>query len=745
MSLVEQKRTHVISKELSVTKAASDLGVTRKTVHIWLLRYRRFGIAGIVRKRKRGSGGHNRTTEDIEQRVIELATTYPADGVEALSDRLSYEDDLTVHPTTLWRILKRNNVRYTDRWKRTTKRWKKQLYAHKTPGTELQTDTVYPHGYKQGQVIYTAPTVAEPTQYHYYACIEENCVETPATVTVRPQEPTETPAVTIQTITATPTTVESGGQLSLSATARNTTNTTAPSETIRFYRHAAPTATPTKGGTRLSQTTTTGTLAPGASVTRTVTRTVRTVTEPTTYHYYACTDDDCAGPATVTIQLTQPEPTEPEPTQPEPTEDEPNLVIQSITASNYTPAPGTTVTFTVMVKNNGTVLANSVPIRIYKHTTSTGPAASGELVSFAEETGVLPAGAMVTKTVNLTVPSSATLRIYYYACVGIADKEQQTDDNCFENPVALRIQTEGETPVTTVNPDFPMGGDVVASAPSRYSIRAGRTVVSLGGLELVSGDRGFVTAAHELDSETLGRLSVTHFGSTGTIFGLNSVNTSEVDSKGRYLSKLENLVGKTLKLPRIEVFSHEILDTVEGFIKADAAFIAYPHPQTQGCLVTWEEEDGEVFCLDVGIDEHIERIVPLAIRGKDDRVLKVIGSRRPTKDLEISISAYLSGVLDGRAQGERFLGCFARSSVVYEKAIDKGPLCSYQYAALGYRTIPGDSSSPIYTTPDKDGNVYIVGIHTGTASSRSLGIYSAFHSWHDVTEALGLKPIEDLF
>jgi len=87
--------------------------------------------------------------------VIQLAQEYRLDGVETLSDRLKYEYNTSLHPTTIYRILKRNNIRYTDYYVATKKRWKKQLFAHKIAGKELQMDTKYPHGYKQGKVIYT--------------------------------------------------------------------------------------------------------------------------------------------------------------------------------------------------------------------------------------------------------------------------------------------------------------------------------------------------------------------------------------------------------------------------------------------------------------------------------------------------------------------------------------------------------------------------------------------------------------
>ncbi len=78
-----------------------------------------------------------------------------ADGIETLADRLQYEYNTTLHPTTIYRILKRNNIRYTKYYQATQKRWKKQLFSHQIAGQELQMDTKYPFGYKQGKVIYT--------------------------------------------------------------------------------------------------------------------------------------------------------------------------------------------------------------------------------------------------------------------------------------------------------------------------------------------------------------------------------------------------------------------------------------------------------------------------------------------------------------------------------------------------------------------------------------------------------------
>jgi transposase InsO family protein len=156
MQLVEEKLLAIINKQTSVTKVAEDLNITRQTVYTWKARYERFGIDGLIKDRKRRSDTpHNKTSEVVEQLVINTARTYWQDGVEALADHIQRLNNLTINPTTVYRILKRHNVRYSEHHPRTTKRWKIRLYSHQVPGLELQMDTTFPFGYKQGRVIYT--------------------------------------------------------------------------------------------------------------------------------------------------------------------------------------------------------------------------------------------------------------------------------------------------------------------------------------------------------------------------------------------------------------------------------------------------------------------------------------------------------------------------------------------------------------------------------------------------------------
>lgn len=161
----------IIKKEKTVVRVAEEMNVSRQSVHKWLIRFKQYGEEGLVTpKQKRSTIPKNRTSLEVEQMIIQLARTYWNDGVQTLSDHLQYEHNITLNPSTIWRILKRNDIRYTTRQPRTRKKWKKQLYAHQVPGQELQMDTKYPYGYKQGKVIYTI--IDDATRWVYVYCYD---------------------------------------------------------------------------------------------------------------------------------------------------------------------------------------------------------------------------------------------------------------------------------------------------------------------------------------------------------------------------------------------------------------------------------------------------------------------------------------------------------------------------------------------------------------------------------------------
>lgn len=87
---------------------------------------------------------YNKTQEWVEEKVEEIALDYLELGPWPLSEKLWERERIVLHPTTIWRILKRRKVRYTREYKR----WKKEpkFYCLDQPGEEIQLDGSYPFG-----------------------------------------------------------------------------------------------------------------------------------------------------------------------------------------------------------------------------------------------------------------------------------------------------------------------------------------------------------------------------------------------------------------------------------------------------------------------------------------------------------------------------------------------------------------------------------------------------------------------
>lgn len=168
LKLKETKLVEILKKVKTVEAVSKELGVSRQSIHKWLIRYKRFGIEGLVRRKKKYGGvPHNKTPPEIEVEVVNISQTYWQDGIETLHDRLLYEKKIDIHPTTIFRILKRRKVRYIEGYIDTQRRWKKKLYAHEREGVEIQMDTTYPYGYGSQKVIYTAIDDATRIAYAY--------------------------------------------------------------------------------------------------------------------------------------------------------------------------------------------------------------------------------------------------------------------------------------------------------------------------------------------------------------------------------------------------------------------------------------------------------------------------------------------------------------------------------------------------------------------------------------------------
>jgi putative transposase len=146
----------ILRKETGVQEAAKMLWVSRKTIHKWKWRYTHYGAAGLIPEKpwvKVGSHTWNRVSDEIEKEVVRLSWIYKREWPQKLADRLCVEG-ICIDQSTVYRIMKRKNVRYHEEYVKEKKKTK--LYTLETPWEELQMDTSYPYGRHRKFVIYSA-------------------------------------------------------------------------------------------------------------------------------------------------------------------------------------------------------------------------------------------------------------------------------------------------------------------------------------------------------------------------------------------------------------------------------------------------------------------------------------------------------------------------------------------------------------------------------------------------------------
>ena len=111
--IVTQKLDELIANKKTVTVIADELQVSRQTVYKWLSKYKRDNseIAKALRERSTLSA-HNKIPSQIESVVISIAEKNPEDSVSALTAKLKNNYKIVLNSATVFRILKRNNIRY---------------------------------------------------------------------------------------------------------------------------------------------------------------------------------------------------------------------------------------------------------------------------------------------------------------------------------------------------------------------------------------------------------------------------------------------------------------------------------------------------------------------------------------------------------------------------------------------------------------------------------------------------------
>lgn len=150
---------------------ADILGVSRQSVSKWLAQYRHAWISGITPKKpwpKKNSFVYNNVSSHLESLVIEISKRDSFVWPIGIRDILLTETWEILNQSTIYRILKRNRVRYFNGYHGSRK--KRKLYVKDIPGRELQVDASFPWGYQRNSmwicpVIFTAIDDASRTVY----------------------------------------------------------------------------------------------------------------------------------------------------------------------------------------------------------------------------------------------------------------------------------------------------------------------------------------------------------------------------------------------------------------------------------------------------------------------------------------------------------------------------------------------------------------------------------------------------
>jgi len=165
-----------LSKEMKWKQGAKLLKMHPKAFSRLKKRYIEEGESALISKKpgpKKGTAW-NKTKDDIEDIVIKIAWDHMDLGPKPLSDELETLHNIVLHPTTIWRILKRRNCRYRKEYVK-KQRKEAKLYCLDTPGEELQMDGCYPYGRSRKLVSFDA--IDDCTRFVWGRCYDRETAE----------------------------------------------------------------------------------------------------------------------------------------------------------------------------------------------------------------------------------------------------------------------------------------------------------------------------------------------------------------------------------------------------------------------------------------------------------------------------------------------------------------------------------------------------------------------------------------
>ena len=247
-----------------------------------------------------------------------------------------------------------------------------------------------------------------------------------------PDDPSPGPDLTVDASVDNPN-PEPGAAIALSATVRNQGDAESQPATLRFYRSAD--ASITSDDTQVGSAPVAAIAASGASD-HAIDLTAPD--EPGTYHFGACVDtatdetnvrNNCSASVPVAVAGSG-------------VAGDPDLVVESPSVSDASPAPDGAFTLSVVVRNQGDGAAADTTLRYYRSTNATITTRDTEVGTDAVD-GVA-ASASSDESIDLTAPSDPGT-YHYGACVDDVANESDVENNC-SNAVAVTVAEDAGAP-----------------------------------------------------------------------------------------------------------------------------------------------------------------------------------------------------------------------------------------------------------------------------------------------------------
>jgi transposase InsO family protein len=145
LSVVEQRYRAVLAVERGEPRAVvvAQFGVSRQTLHTWLTRYRRDGLAGLLDRSHKPDSCPHQASAEVETRVCEMRPEHPRWGPRRIAHELAQsapEGIRVPSRATVWRILRQHGL--IEPGKRGRKREDYRRWQREAPIALWQLDIV---------------------------------------------------------------------------------------------------------------------------------------------------------------------------------------------------------------------------------------------------------------------------------------------------------------------------------------------------------------------------------------------------------------------------------------------------------------------------------------------------------------------------------------------------------------------------------------------------------------------------